>query len=317
MLPPVLVLTAGLGTRLRPLSFLLAKPALPVAGVPLVRRILDWLASQGARDVILNLHHRAETITAVVGDGRACGLRVRYSWEQPVLGSGGGPARAFSLVDGNELIVVNGDTLTDVSLTALLEDHRQSSALVTLALVPHPNPARYGGVQLDADRRVAAFTPRARHPAGWHFVGVQVVDRRAYADTSTARPSESVSGLYTTLVRQRPGSVRGWTSDGGFDDVGTPLDYLETSIRLAGGDASALIDPGARVAVSAVLTRTIVWNEARIEDDVRLSDCIVASGVRVRRGSRYHRALLVPADAAPAGPQDRVDHDVLVAPITG
>ena len=317
MLPPVLVLTAGLGTRLRPLSFLLAKPALPVAGVPLVRRILEWLASRGAGEVILNLHHRAETITAVVGDGRASGLRVRYSWEQPVLGSGGGPARAFSLIDGDELIVVNGDTLTDVSLPALLEAHRQSGALATLALVPHPNPARYGGVQLDDEGGVVAFTPRARHPAGWHFVGVQVVNRQTYADTPTDRPSESVSGLYPTLMRRRPGLVRGWTSDARFDDVGTPLDYLETSFRLAGRAASALIDPGARVAASAALVRTIVWTDARIDDDVQLSDCIVTTGVRVRRGSRYHRAVLMPAGAAPAGPQDRVDRDVLVAPITG
>ena len=86
------LLTAGLGTRLRPLSAVRAKPALPVAGEALVRRILGWLAASGVTDVVLNLHHRPETVCAVVGDGSDLGVRVRYSWENPVLGSGGRPA---------------------------------------------------------------------------------------------------------------------------------------------------------------------------------------------------------------------------------
>src|ERR1700731_1987366 len=87
-----LVLTAGLGTRLRPLTDVRAKPAMPVAGEPLVRRIMQWLASHGVAHPVLNLPHRPETLTSIVGDGRDLGVRVRYSWEQPsILGSAGGP----------------------------------------------------------------------------------------------------------------------------------------------------------------------------------------------------------------------------------
>ena len=89
--PRALLLTAGLGTRLRPLTYARAKPAVPVNGEPLVRRILKWLTGHGIRDVVLNLHHRPETIAAVTGDGADLGIRIRYSWEQPVLGSAGGP----------------------------------------------------------------------------------------------------------------------------------------------------------------------------------------------------------------------------------
>src|SRR5438874_134835 len=80
-----LVLTAGLGTRLRPLTYVRAKPAIPVAGEPLIRRIIAWLAGRGIRDLVLNLHHLPETLTAVVGDGADLDARVRYSWEQPVV----------------------------------------------------------------------------------------------------------------------------------------------------------------------------------------------------------------------------------------
>ena len=94
-----LVLTAGLGTRLRPLTDVRAKPAIPVAGVPMIRRIAGWLVSQGVDDLVLNLHHRPETLTAVLGDGRDLGARVRYSWEVPrILGKGVGtpPLRGLS-----------------------------------------------------------------------------------------------------------------------------------------------------------------------------------------------------------------------------
>src|SRR6266705_2339360 len=96
---PALVLTAGLGTRLRPLTNVRAKPAIPVAGEPMICRIIAWLASRGGTDLVLNLHHRPDTIAAVVGDGADLGARVRYSWEQPVvLGSAGGPRQALPIV---------------------------------------------------------------------------------------------------------------------------------------------------------------------------------------------------------------------------
>ena len=114
-----LVLTAGLGTRLRPLTDVRAKPAMPVAGEPMIRRIISWLVSQGADDLVLNLHHRPETITAVVGDGRDLGARVRYSWEYPrILGSAGGPRLARPIIGDNgagTFLIINGDTLTDRS----------------------------------------------------------------------------------------------------------------------------------------------------------------------------------------------------------
>src|SRR5262249_26325952 len=118
---PALVLTAGAATRLRPLSYVRAKAALPVAGKPLVRRILRQLAAAGVRDAVLNLHHLAHTITSVVGDGADLGMRVRYSWESPgVLGTAGGPRHALPLIDAPTFLVVNGDTLTDAAIGPML-----------------------------------------------------------------------------------------------------------------------------------------------------------------------------------------------------
>ncbi len=98
------MLTAGLGTRLQPLSSVRAKPALPVGRRPLVSHIIQWLGQNGVRDVVLNLHHLPETITRHIGDGQEFGVKVRYSWENPVLGSAGGPRRALSLLPDDSFL---------------------------------------------------------------------------------------------------------------------------------------------------------------------------------------------------------------------
>src|SRR5215470_5305728 len=144
-----LVLTAGLGTRLRPLTLARAKAAAPVDGESLARRTIRWLVSHGVRDLVLNLHHKPESIAADVGDGADLSARVRYSWESPVLGSAGGPRHALPLIGEKTFFLVNGDTLTDVDLPTMLDQHRRTGALVTMALIPNPDPAKYGGVRLD------------------------------------------------------------------------------------------------------------------------------------------------------------------------
>src|SRR6185369_14316709 len=115
----------------------------------------------GVDDLVLNLHHRPETLTAVVGDGRDLGARVRYSWEQPrVLGSAGGPRQALAIVGAETFLLINGDTLTDVDPAAVVDAHMNSGALVTLALVPNREHERYGGVTVDGRGRVTGFTRR-------------------------------------------------------------------------------------------------------------------------------------------------------------
>jgi NDP-sugar pyrophosphorylase family protein len=314
-MPAALVLSAGLGTRLRPLSWLRAKPALPVAGAPLIAHILRWLSAHGVREAIVNLHHRPDTVAAAVGDGARFGVRVRYSWEQPLLGSGGGPARAFSLIDEDDLLIVNGDTLTDIDLRAVCAAHAASDALVTMALIENPLPLKYGGVQLDVSGAVQRFTRRGHAPPGWHFVGVQVAHRLAFAGVPTDTPSESVADLYPRLVAAWGGSVRGWIGSGRFDDIGTPASYLDTCVRMSQGDPAQLLESGAQIAPGARLSNTVCWPGALIEDDVELSSCIVCSGAFVPRGSRYHRSVLLPAEAVPAGPHDYREGALTVSPI--
>jgi NDP-sugar pyrophosphorylase family protein len=309
------VLTAGLATRLRPLSLLRAKAALPVAGVTLVERILRSLARAGVADVVLNLHHLPHTLTTIAGDGSHLGLRVRYSWEVPVLGSAGGPARAIPLLDrpssrggpspGSTFLIVNGDTLTDLDLAALLDDHRRSGALVTMAGVPNTEPEKYGGLRVTADGSFAGFVLRGSREPSFHFIGVQAAEPAAFASVPDGA-AHDVRVLYPALAAARAGAVRVFRTRAEFFDIGTPADYLATSLRLAAREnvdlaARSRIAPGARV------EHTVLWDDVIVEEGAALRECVVTDGVRVPADTSWHGVTIRMASGELAPGERRID----------
>jgi NDP-sugar pyrophosphorylase family protein len=295
-MPPALVLTAGLGTRLRPLTLVRAKPAVPIAGEPLVRRIIRWLRDAGVSDVVLNLHHLPETIASVVGDGSDLGVTVRYSWEQPaVLGSAGGPRRALPLLGGGTFLIINGDTLTDVDLRALVAAHEASDARVTLALIPNDQPQKYGGVVLDAESRVTGFVRAGTSGSrSYHFIGVQAAEPSVFDTVPDHTAVNSVGDVYDRLLAQQPGSIRGLVTRAAFWDVGTVADYWKTSVAL-GGSAPPR-GRNTRVAATARIESSILWDDVEVGEHAVLEECIVTDGAVVPSGARYRRAVLRAGD---------------------
>ncbi|HET9193411.1 MAG TPA: sugar phosphate nucleotidyltransferase [Vicinamibacterales bacterium] len=314
---PALVLTAGLGTRLQPLSFVRAKGALPLGNEPLARRILRWLGHAGVRDVVLNLHHLPHTLTRAIGDGSDIGLRVRYSWETPVLGSAGGPRRALPLLSdrGADLVrsassvddsrasflIVNGDTLTDVDLAALVADHDSSGALVTMAVIPNTEPGKYSGVAADAEGRFTGFVPRGSPEPSFHFIGVQAARPGAFAAVPAGTPYE-VGALYAALAAAQPGSIRLFRTKADFLDIGTPADYLNTALTLADRDGLPCAGVNSRVDFSASVERSVLWDDVVVHAGAMLNECVVTDGVVVPADTSWHGVTLrVPTEERAAG----------------
>ena len=305
MIRHALILTAGLGTRLRPLTDVRAKPAIPVAGEPMIRRIIAWLASHCVDDLVLNLHHRPETLTTVVGDGSDLGVRARYSWEQPrVLGSAGGPRLARPIVGAPRFWIINGDTLTDVALTEMARAHDTSRARVTLALVPNREFLQYGGVRLDAAHRVAGFTPRGPSAEGsYHYIGVQLADADVFDTLAPGEHASTIGGLYDALLARDPGSIRGFVCDASFFDVGTPADYWRTTQAFGGtaalDGASPSVGRHARIDPTARVTRSILWDDVQVGAGAIVDECVLTDRVVVPGGGEYRRKILLPgADGA-------------------
>ena len=308
---PALVLTAGLGTRLDPLTRLVAKAAVPLGDATLIERLLAWLRREGVSDVVLNLHHLPHTITRIVGDGAHLGLRARYSWEPVILGSAGGPRRALPLMSADTFLIVNGDTLCDFSLASMLEAHQRSNADVTLALVPNPAPDQYNGIVLDAEDRVTGWVPTGRAQGSWHFIGVQVARAAVFADLADGVPAESVTGVYQALLTQ-PGRLRGYRPETSFLDVGTPRDYLDAALSVSGPGPKA---KGQRPKAEGTHDRSVVWPEASVDPGAVLADCIVAGNIEVPDGFEAQQAVLVPASVVKPGDRAQLRNGIAVFPM--
>ena len=225
MIRRAMVLAAGRGTRLRPLTDTTPKPLVPVAGRPFLEHILESLRAGGIREVVLNLHHLGRRIEEHLGDGASFGLRVRYSWENPILDTGGGIKRAEPLLAGEPFVVLNGDSLLELRLVEVVERHRERGAVATMVVRPDPDAERYGLVELDADdrvRRVTGQPPGAPGPLRpFMFPGLQVFESAIF-DWMDAGTAFSVTRVTYPRLLKAGAPVQGFVTSARWVNIDTP-----------------------------------------------------------------------------------------------
>ncbi len=298
------ILAAGLGTRMRPLTDKTAKPALPVLNEPLIVRTLRQLKRAGVSEVMINLHHRPETIRAAISEGDL-GLKIKYSRETAILGTGGALRKIRAWVGRAPVIVVNGDVIFDFDLRAMAVAHRKTNALATLALKPNLNPGKYKPVIADRTGRILSIRGR---PAGRKgllclFASVHIIEP-VILDRLPSGASDTVGDLYIPLLREGA-HLQGVRQAGVWHDLGSPAGYLKAQTRLLadrGRRRSVLIDPSVRLGKGARVTRSVIgagsviepcaridgsvlWDGALVKSGARLKNCIVMSGTEVTKGS--------------------------------
>lgn len=305
-----IVLAAGLGTRMRPLSHLRAKPVLPVLNRPLLHWTLRLLARHGFRDVVINTHHLPQTVRAAVGDGRPLGVRVRYSHEPRILGTGGGARKVRAFFGDEPFLVVNGDMLFDFDLRGLFRRHLRSGARATLALRPNPDPRRYGAVRTAPDGRVRSLAGLPRRARGRPslFTGIHVMDP-ALLDRLPAGPSDSVRDLYAPLVAEGE-RILGVRVRGRWYDLGSPSLYLDSHRSLLGqgfGGArrGKLVDRDARVARGARVRGSVIGPGSVVEDGAEIVDSVLWDGVTVGPGALVRGSILSTGAEVKAGAEVR------------
>jgi NDP-sugar pyrophosphorylase family protein len=200
-----MILAAGFGTRLRPLTDTVPKALVPVAGRPLIEYSLLLLKAHGIEEVVINLHHLGEKVRALLGDGSFYGLRITYSPEDPILESGGGIKNAQPFLDGETFAVLNCDTITDLDLYALLAAHRKIKATATLVLRPDPEAARYGILETNAEGRIRRFLgqpPEVNESLSQYmFTGLQVLEPRVFTFMPEVKPFSTTRVTYPAMLQ--------------------------------------------------------------------------------------------------------------------
>jgi NDP-sugar pyrophosphorylase family protein len=317
-----MVLAAGLGQRMRPLTLLRAKPALPVLGRPLIAHTLERLARAGVREVVVNLHHLPETVTRALARSRPPGMRIRYAREPEILGTGGGPRAVRAWLGREPILLVNGDVWFDFDLRALVARHRAARAQATLALRRLRPGERYSPVVTGGDGRILSIAGRPRPARGSvsMFTGVHVLDP-ALLERLPEGFSDSVAALYVPLIAER-GAVFGVRPKGAWYDLGRPALYRDAQLRVlqrlgarrsaaagahAGTVRASVLAEDARVEPQARVERSILWEGARVEAGARVAGSVLTSRAVVRAGERARNVIVMPLEALRGGSGERFE----------
>ncbi len=307
------VLAAGFGARLRPLTNEIPKPLLPIAGRPILVHTLDRLASVGCRSVAINLHHLGTQIRAAIGSSY-CGMPVEYFDETEILGTLGAlpPMRAF-LKPADLVVLVNGDSLCRWPVSSLIARHRATGARATLLLARRTDPAELGGgVGIDRTGRVVQMrdapaegeVARRRGFAGMHVFAPGVLD------AVVPGPADIVEGLYLPLLA-RGERIESFSTNALWHDLGTRQRYLDGALAwVAGRPGGCWISRSAEISPSASVSRSIVEAGCRIVEGAKIEGSVLLAGAVVGAGSVLSEALLGPGAEVPAG--ETVTESVLV-----
>lgn len=222
-----MILAAGLGTRLRPITNAMPKPLLPLAGRSLIEWNLLLLRRHGVTEVVINTHHLGEQIERALGDGSRLGMALHFSHEPVILGTGGGLKQAASFFGREPFFVLNGDTIADLDLGALRARHEAGRGVATMVLRDDPDVERWGPVEVDPHQRVVRINgrgcARGAAVARLMFAGVHVMDERLLRPVPAGKESSVIDAYVEAL--EGGAVILGYRMTGYWSDIGTVAAY--------------------------------------------------------------------------------------------
>ena len=286
------VLVGGFGTRLRPLTSSTPKQMLPVVDRPMIEWVLAALARHGIDDAVLSLGYKPDAFAAAYPDGVCAGVRIHYAVEPEPLDTAG--AVRFAALDAGideRFVVVNGDVLTDVDLTALVAAHVASGAEGTIALHRVEDPSAFGVVPTEADGRVIAFVekpPRDEAPTDLINAGTYVLEPSALDRIDAGRRVSIEREVFPAMVADGSLYAR-HDGDVYWIDTGTPQQYLTAMLDIVDGRRSGLTPPPA------------VHPDAAVAPDAVVDGAVVMAGATVGAGASVRRSAVLPGAQVAAG----------------
>jgi mannose-1-phosphate guanylyltransferase len=297
------ILVGGEGTRLRPLTSTVPKPVVPLVDRPFLVYMLEWLKRHGIEDIVLAMGYLPTAVRNVLGDGSAYGVRLRYVEEPDPRGTAGALKFAESLLE-ERFLMLNGDVLADIDLTAQIAQHEATGATGTLALVPVDDPSAYGLVRLDEDNQVREFVEKPSSDqidTNLISAGAYVLERSIL---DLVPPDKNVS-IEREIWPQLVGNgLYGFPADAYWLDIGTPERYLQgtfdiieghvkTAVRDDLGDSFRSVEPTAEIA-GRVVPPAVVQRQCKVAEGAHLGPLVVlGEGASVGAGSVVERAVVL------------------------
>ena len=317
-----LILAGGEGTRLRPLTSTVPKPVVPLANRPFISFMIEWLRRHGVEDVILSCGFMADEVRAVLGEGDALGIRLRYVEEPRPLGTGGALRYAGELLE-ECFLMLNGDVLADFDLDAQIRQHERTGARATIALVAVEDPSAYGLVKRNPDQSVSEFLEKPSPDeidTDLINAGAYVLERSVLDEMAPAGSNISIErDVFPTLVDR---GLYGFEASGYWLDIGTPYGYLQGTFDILEGnvqtelgaqleDARRVLANGSRID-GRLVAPALVADGSKIDAGAIVGGRVVlGAGVEVGEGSHVESSVLL--DGARIGAHTTVRSSIVGA----
>ncbi len=304
-----MILAAGFGTRLFPLTIDRTKPAIPFLGKPLVGYVAEYVARFGFKQVVVNLHHQPESVKKALGNGENFGVEIFYTEEVPnILGTAGALDNARHLLEEDTFLIINGKIITDIDIAAALETHRNSGALATMVLKPNVNRERFTIVET-VDDLITGFgdfpqlisadqipNPESQTPNPLMFTGIHILEPRVFDYIPRGVYSDIVPTFYRPAI-ERGERIVAHVAEGNWFELSTIPRYLDISLAMLDGKAEKLVTgENCRISTGATVKDSVIWDDVSIADSAELSRTIIADDVKINGGERYENVAIVRAE---------------------
>ncbi len=302
-----MILAAGFGTRLFPLTIDRTKPAIPFLGKPLVGYVAEYIAKFGITDIVVNLHHQPQSVIEALGDGSDFGVNIEYTVEVPdILGTAGALDFAREHLENDTFLIVNGKIITDIDISAAVDAHKRSGAIATMVLKPNHKREKFTVVHT-RDRMIDYFGPHAT-PVGeaelrdteheivtpLMFTGIHIVEPELLDLIPRGKFSDTVTDIYIPYIKGG-GKIAAHVADGDWYELSTIPRYLDISLAMMGA-CNLHIGSNCVMKGAVGLRDSIIWDDVTIGDGATLYRTIVADGVTIGPGEHYENAAIVRAD---------------------
>jgi NDP-sugar pyrophosphorylase family protein len=304
-----MILAAGFGTRLFPLTIDRTKPAIPFLGKPLVGYVAEYIAKFGFKDVVVNLHHQPDSVIEALGDGDAFGVRIHYTLEEPsILGTAGALDNAKHLLEDDTFLIVNGKIITDIDIAEAIETHKRTGAIATMVLKPNTKREKFTIVNTTKDQKWVTGLGESARPLTEEeirdtthelftplmFTGIQIVEPRVFEYIPHGVYSDIFPVFYGPAWAKGE-KIAAHIADGNWYELSTIPRYLDISLAMMNG---ADVDVGENCTISpeAAVRDCVIWDDVVVPAGTSLYRTILADGVHIQEEEHFENAAIVRAE---------------------
>ncbi|HSE26522.1 MAG TPA: NDP-sugar synthase [Pyrinomonadaceae bacterium] len=291
-----MILSAGYGTRLWPLTEDRTKPAIPILGKPLVGYVAEYLASFGVDEIVVNLHHRPNSVREALGDGQRFGVKLHYVEEPVILGTSGALDNARHYLEDDTFIVINGKIITDINLTNAIRSHQSLNALATLVLLTNSRYERFSIVETKDGcvTRFGGMPVAGGECPPLMFTGIQILNPRIFDYIPRGVFSHSVTDVYPKAISNGE-IVAAHVAEGKWRELSTLQRYLDISVEMLREQGLAFsAGKGLQMAATATVSESILWNNVTVDEGANVERAVLADNVHILQNDTIRNAVVVP-----------------------